>query len=205
MKRFLTILFLSAAVCMAARAQDILDPDDFSVEFDESSLEYRARFAIGQNFADDLFLGTLNLDGQVSFWRHWSVMLGARYNNWTWRALTDMQFEHRQQTYYVGVRWWPWYSYSGWFVGTKFQYQEYNRGGIFKKETEEGDALGLSIGGGYNIHIFDWLNLELGAYLWAGGTKYVTYACPHCGKRIDEGKKVFYLPDEARIAFQFIF
>lgn len=203
MKKLFIVLFLSVAAGLSAGAQEIFDEQE--EEFSESSLEYKARFCIGHNFADDLILGTLNLDGQISFWRHWSVMLGARYNNWTWRPATELQFEKRQRTFYAGVRWWPWYSYSGWYVGGKFQWQEYNRGGIFRRETEEGDALGLCLGGGYDVHIFDWLNLELGGYFWFGGTKYVTYACPHCGKRIDDGKKFFILPDEVRIALQFVF
>lgn len=203
MKKLLLFLVVSMAAAFSVGAQEI--PDEQDAPFTEESLEYRARFSIGQNFADYILLGTLNLDGQISFWRNWSVMLGARYNNWTWRPATALQFEKRQRTFYAGVRWWPWYSYSGWFVGGKFQYQEYNRGGIFTRKTEEGDALGVSIGGGYDIHIFSWLNLEFAGYLWAGGTKYVTYACPYCGKRIDEGKKFFVLPDEVRISLQFIF
>lgn len=197
------MLFLCGSGFVLSRAQEVLD--DSPEPFSEESLEYRARFSIGHNLAEDLLLGTLNLDAQVSFWRHWSIQIGARYNNWTWRPATDLQFERRQQTYFAGVRWWPWYSYSGWFVGSKFQYQEYNRGGIFSSETEEGDALGLSVGGGYNVHVFSWLNVEFGAYLWGGGTRYVTYACPHCGKRVGEGTKVFFLPDEVRISLQFVF
>lgn len=201
----LTLLFLAPV-----SAQNFLEsfeaPEaEEDVEMTEEDLEYRARFAIGQNFFDDLFLGTLNLDGQISFWRHWSIQLGARYNNWTWRPATEAQFENRQRTFYAGFRWWPWYSYSGWFVGSKVQWQEYNRGGILSEQTEEGDAFGLSVGGGYNVHVFPWMNVEFGLYLWGGATKYVTYACPYCGKRLDDGVKAFFLPDEARIAVQFIF
>ena len=36
-------------------------------------------------------------------------------------------------------------------------------------------------------------------------TRYVTYACPYCGRRVDEGTKPFFLPNEARIALEFIF
>lgn len=169
-------------------------------------LEHRARLAFGQNLADYLFLGTINGDLQLSVSRRWTVQAGARYNNWTWRHRQDGQFENRHQTYYLGTRWWPWYTYSGWWVGGKVQYQEYNRGGIFEKKTEEGDAFGISLGGGYAVHVNRWLNVDFGMYGWGGVTKYVTYECPYCGRRTgDEGTKAFFLPDEVRIALQFIF
>lgn len=204
MKKFL-IFLCSVFFCFGSFAQELYSGTDDEQEFSQSELEYRARFSVGQNLADYLMLGTLNLDGQVSFWRNWSIQLGARYNNWTFRPGTQGQFENRHRTFYAGFRWWPWYSYSGWFVGSKVQYQEYNRGGILSKETEEGDAIGVAVGGGYDVQIFSWLNVEFGAYLWTGGSKYITYACPYCGRRVDQGTKFFVLPDEVRIALQFVF
>lgn len=168
-------------------------------------LENRARLALSQNLADDLFLGTINAALQYSVHRHWTMGIGARYNNWTWHHRQDNQFESRQQTYYFGATWWPWYTYSGWWVGAKLQYQEYNRGGLPGPETEEGDAFGLSLGGGYAVHVNHWLNVDFGMFGWGGMTKYVTYACPYCGQRTDAGTKAFLLPDEVRVALQFIF
>lgn len=172
---------------------------------DDYDLGRRARLAFTQNLADYLFLGTLNADLQYSVHRFWTVHAGAKYNNWTWRHRQDTQFELRQQTYYAGVRWWPWYTYSGWWAGAKLQYQEYNRGGIWSLETEEGDAVGLCLGGGYSVHVNRWLNVDFGIYGWGGMTKYTIYACPYCGRRVDQGTKAFILPDEVRIALQFIF
>jgi hypothetical protein len=163
------------------------------------------RLAVSQNLADDLFLGTLNGEVQYSVHRSWTLGAGARYNNWTWRARRDDQFELRQKTFYLGARWWPWYTYSGWWAGGRLQYQEYNRGGLDGPQTEEGDAFGLSFGGGYAVHVNSWLNVDFGLYGWGGMTKYVTYACPYCGQRTDEGTKAFFLPDEVRVALQFIF
>ena len=163
------------------------------------------RLAVSQNLADDLFLGTLNGEVQYSVHRSWTLGVGARYNNWTWRARRDDQFESRQKTFYLGARWWPWYTYSGWWAGGRLQYQEYNRCGLDGPQTEEGDAFGLSFGGGYAVHVNSWLNVDFGLYGWGGMTKYVTYACPYCGQRTDEGTKAFFLPDEVRVALQFIF
>lgn len=187
----LLLLLLCPAVCAGQRPSE--------------DLEHRARIGLSQNLADYLLLGTLNAELQYSLHRSWTLQAGARYNNWTWYPRQDIQFESRRQTYFLGARWWPWYTYSGWWAGAKLQYEEYNRGGIVSPETEEGDAVGLGIGAGYAIHISPWLNADFGLYGWGGMTRYVTYACPYCGRRTDAGSKAFLLPDEIRIALQFIF
>lgn len=197
------LLVLLALLCLVAVPLRAQRPP--LAPYSEEELENRARLAVGQNIADDLFLGTLNAELQYSVHRSWTIGIGARYNNWTWRHRQDTQFEARQQTYYFGARWWPWYTYSGWWAGGKLQYQEYNRGGLLGPGTEEGDAFGVSLGAGYAVHVNHWLNVDFGLFGWGGMTRYVAYACPYCGQRTDEGTKAFLLPDELRVALQFIF
>ena len=197
---FRLCLPLCLLLCALAHGQQAARRD-----YSPEDLEHRARLAVSQNAADWLRLGTLNAELQYSVHRDWTLQAGARYNNWTWRTGRPDQFEDRRQTYYLGARWWPWYTYSGWWAGTKLQYEEYNRGGIVSPETEEGDAFGLGLGAGYALHLNRWLNAEFGLYGWGGMTRYVTYACPYCGLRTDAGTKPFFLPDELRIALQFIF
>lgn len=197
MKKLIFIFVFLFLAAWGASAQRVADGD--------YDLEHRARFAFSQNLADYLFLGTVNAELQFSVHRNWTVGLGARYNNWTWRARQDNQFEQRQQTYYIGARWWPWYTYSGWWVGARIQYQEYNRGGLIRQETEEGDAMGLALGAGYSVHINRWLNIDFGLYGWGGAAKYVKYACPYCGRRTGEGMKAFFLPDDMVVSLMFIF
>jgi len=199
------LLATLAALCWlgaaSLRAQTLPDAEIYY----PAELEHRARLAVTQNLADYIFLGTLNAEAQYSVHRNWTLSAGTRYNNWTWRHRQDTQFQARQKTFYVGGRWWPWYTYSGWWAGGKLQYQEYNRGGLLGPETEEGDAVGLSLGGGYAVHVNHWLNVDFGLFGWGGMTRYVTYACPYCGQRTGEGTKAFILPDEVRVALQFIF
>ena len=85
------------------------------------------------------------------------------------------------------------------------QYQEYNRGGIFSPKTEEGDAFGLSAGAGYSLMIHENLNLDFGLAIWGRQKTYVTYACPSCGRITDKGGKWFFMPNEIRVAVQYIF
>ena len=197
------LFLLCALLCLASLSG--LAQERTDARFDPESLERQARFAFSQNLADYLFLGTLNAELQYSIHRSWTLLGGARYNNWTWLHRQESQFEARQQTYYLGVRWWPWYTYSGWWLGSRMQFQEYNRGGIFSPETEEGNAYGIGASGGYSVHVNRWLNVDFGLGFWGGMTRYVTYACPYCGKRTGEGTKAFFLPDELRVALELVF
>ena len=113
--------------------------------------------------------------------------------------------QNKHQTYALGVRYWPWHIYSGWWISCMAQYQEYNRGGIFSPKTEEGDAFGLSAGAGYSLMIHENLNLDFGLAVWGGQKTYVTYACPACGRITDKGGKWFFMPNEIRVAVQYIF
>ena len=85
------------------------------------------------------------------------------------------------------------------------QYQEYNRGGIISQRTEEGDAYGLSLSGGYSLMLHEHLNLDFGLGLWGGQKTYITYACPSCGKITGKGYKWFLTPNEIRISIAYIF
>ncbi len=80
----------------------------------------------------------------------------------------------------------------------------YNIGGVIKRTTEEGEAYGGGLYGGYSIMLSDMWNLDLGFGVWGGYKKYTTYACPVCGVITDKGGKAFIMPD-ARIAIQLIF
>ena len=163
------------------------------------------RFSVGTNAVDWLSLGTINAEASVAVSQRVSFHVGAELNPWTYAAGDQKkQFELRQNSYWAGARWWPWHVYSGWWFGADARYSIYNLGGVIKRETEEGDAYGGGLYGGYSIMLNETWNLDLGAGLWGGYKKYVKYACPLCGVKVDEGEKVFFLPD-ARIAIQLIF
>jgi len=163
------------------------------------------RFAVGTNFVDWMSLGTINGEASVAISQHISFHVGAELNPWTFRAGDQQkQFELRQNSYWGGVRWWPWHVYSGWWAGADFRYSVYNLGGIIKRDTEEGDAYGMGAYGGYSIMLNELWNLDLGFGLWGGYKKYTAYSCPLCGVVTEKGEKAFFMPD-ARIAIQLIF
>lgn len=163
------------------------------------------RWSAGTNLADWLTLGTMNAEASVAVARGVSLHVGAEMNPWTFNAGDQQkQAQLRQISYWAGARWWPWHIYSGWWAGADIRYTVYNEGGILKRETEEGDAYGGGLYGGYSIMLSDRWNLDLGVGVWGGYKTYTTYACPVCGVTLESGEKAFVKPD-ARVALQMIF
>ena len=164
------------------------------------------RLSFSTNLSDYLLLGTLNLRGEYAIVQHWSAGTVVKYNPWTFfPGHPDKQMQLRQLCFAESARWWPWHTYSGWWAEAGIQYQQYSRGGIWGKITEEGDAYGLRVGAGYMTMLHRNWNLEFGAGLWAGRTKYTRYSCPKCGKLLEEGERFFAWPNEVILSLVYIF
>lgn len=175
------------------------------------------RFSVGTNLVEWANLGTINGEAGVAVAQHFSLHAGVRYNNWTFRpgvpedrfedplGDTERQFENRKQAYALGVRYWPWYIYSGWWGYLRGQYMEYNRGGLIRHTAEEGDAYGVGAGVGYTRMLHKKLNIEFGLGLWGGQTRYTAYRCTNCGSVISQGTKFFLLPDDVFVSLIYIF
>ena len=172
-------------------------------------------WAVAVNAADAIDLGTIGIEGSAAVGQHWSIHAGAKVNPWTfnkhntWNGLFSEpdpdQKQDRKQVYAIGTRWWPWNVYSGWWVGAKAQYQEYNRGGILTKTAEEGDAFGAALAGGYSLMLKEHWNLDFGLGVWGAWTKYRKFAYPENGKITEEGHKWFFLPNEVILSLVYIF
>ncbi|MBR5385170.1 MAG: DUF3575 domain-containing protein [Bacteroidales bacterium] len=164
------------------------------------------RFALSTNIPDYAMLGTINVKGEMAFSRHWSVGTAARYNPWTWHG-GDMekQMQNRQITLSGSARYWNWNTYAGWWLEGGLQYQQYSRGGVVSRDTEEGDAIGARIGLGYTALLSRHWNLEMGAAGWLGRTAFTLYDCPMCGQTSDAGEKWFALPDELLLGLVYVF
>ena len=163
-------------------------------------------WSVSTNVLDYVSLGTMNAEVSAGVGRRVTIEASARVNPWTFhKGDPSRQMQNRHQTYALGMRYWPWHIYSGWWISADAQYQEYNRGGIISQKTEEGDAFGLSAGAGYSLMLHEKLNLDFGLTLWAGQKTFISYACPSCGRITDKGSKWFVMPNEIRVAIQYIF
>ena len=162
------------------------------------------QWAISTNALDWANFGTINFEGSVAVARHFVIDVGGKYNPWNFRGEED-RLMNKQRTGYVGGKWYPWFSYDGWYLGAMAGVMEYASGGLIRKETEEGVAYGGGIGGGYTLLIGKNFNLNFGAYVWGGRKDYVVYECPACGRRIESGKKTFVMPTNITLGVTWIF
>lgn len=162
--------------------------------------------SISTNAVNWLALGTVNANVSIALDRHFSLGAGGRYNPWTYGSGDSAkQMQMRERTANVALRYWPWFVYSGWWFDAGIQYQEYNKGGVVSRLTEEGDAYGLSLGLGYTHMLNPRINLEFGLWMWGGYKKYATYVCPLCGRKLDEGAKGFFAPDNVALSIIYLF
>lgn len=162
--------------------------------------------SVSTNLLDYASLATLNVEASYAVAQHWSLVAGARYNPFTFhKGDSERQFQNRQQSYAVGMRVWPWHTWSGWWFAGKLRYQEYNRGGIVSPKTEEGDRFGAGVYAGYTHMLSPHFNLEFGMGLWSGLAVYRQYSCPVCGLTLASGSKVFLLPDDMIISLAYVF
>ncbi len=164
------------------------------------------RFSVSTNMLGYLYLGTFNLEASCGLSQHWSLNAGAKFNPFTFRLPGgDAQLQSRQQSYEFGARYWPWHVFSGWWVAAKAKYREYNHGGLFSPETEEGDGFGIGLSAGYSYMIHPRLNLEFGLGLWSGVKKFTVYDCTACGHTTASGTKGFILPNELLLSIVYVF
>lgn len=163
-----------------------------------------SRLALSSNLFDWGYFLTPNISVQMAVGRHWTIIAEGKYNNWSFNDESiDNRMRQARQEYSAGFRWWGWYTYTGWWAGSRIMYREYsgNRvlihnisdwGNRFIKE--EGDAFGLVLSGGYSFQITRWLDIDLGLGIWGGYTLYKQYSgeadgtgsvCPRYGLRTD--------------------
>lgn len=171
-----------------------------------SSVCHAQRFSVSTNLLGYAALGTMNVEGSYSLSRRLSLTAGAIYNPFTFRRdVPEKQIQIRQQSYSVGLRVWPWHTWSGWWFAGKGRWQEYNFGGILSPETNEGDRYGFGLYAGYTHMLAPHINIEFGLGAWAGIDFYKTYSCQVCGITLDSGKRSFVLPDDVMVSLVYVF
>lgn len=181
--------------------------------------------SLGTNIVDYADYGTLNGEISLSVSRHVSIHAGAKYNNWEIGRDEKANWDKRRQ-FSAGVRFWPWYIYSGWWFGIKGQYEEYSRanfinaifnpvckkqydkyGNLTGYKTSQGDEYGVGLSAGYTLMLHKNLNMDFGIGIWGGLDKRTVFACPKCGKIDAEhsGNKFFLLPNDVQVSFVYVF
>ncbi len=203
MAKKIIVSLILASLCLCALAQDGRMKRQHQMRH---TAETTVHSSVSTNVADWAYFGTINGAGSYAVSRYWTVNAMVKFNPWTWNSQDSAtQINQKQQTYSVGMTLWPWTVYSGWWFGALGQYSEYNRGGLWSRETEEGDAMGLSLGFGYSLMLHRNINLGLGVYGWGGQKTYTTYECPTCGRIVDSGVKGFVDLNTLLVSLEWMF
>ena len=190
-KRFVTIICLLLAVASSVDAQ-----------------ERRTKtVALSTDIVDWANFGTINLEAGVGFSRHMSVTAGAKYNPWSFKTQkVGLQLYNKQTTAYAGMRYWPWYVFSGWWVGVQAQYTQYAETGIWRHALDTGAAVGGGLSLGYTLMLNEKLNLEFGAGAWAGRRyEHTLYCCPECMDVRESGPSNFIALNDVSVALMYVF
>lgn len=164
------------------------------------------RWAVSTNLLGWAELGTANVEVQYALGRHVTADAMGRVNAWTFKKDTEGQFEDQKHTAAVGVKIWPWYTYSGLWIRTAGQVATYAAGGIGKeKRNERGDAYGTALSVGYSLMLAPSFNLDFGIGGWAGYRDFRSYASPAMDNMTGRDGKWFAAPNELSISLMFVF
>lgn len=117
--------------------------------------------------------------------------------------------QNQQKSASLGVRYWPWYVFSGWWVCAKAQYCDYAETGIWRPEYDSGKAVGGGLSAGYTLLISKNFNIEFGAGFWGGKLLEHTLAnCPDpdcMDKPRESGPKNFIALNDLNISLHWVF
>lgn len=164
------------------------------------------KIALSTNIVEWANFGTVNLECGVSVARHFSVSAGAKYNPWVFRQKSGYPTYNRQTSGYIGMRYWPWYVFSGWWIGAKGQYMQYSRTGIWRPALQTGTVIGAGLSFGYTLMLHENLNIEFGAGCLAGRQiKYALYECPECMQERESGPRNYIGLDDISITLMYVF
>lgn len=165
-------------------------------------------WAVSTNALSWANLGTVNAEGSVRLSRRLSLNTGFTANPWEMTTNTYVTIKNQQYGGYVGVKYWPWHVYSGWWVGTKAQYKNFEQVGLLTPNLMKGDALGGGLATGYSVLISHTLNIDFGLGLWAGRLlRYKEYEGTVAKESmlIDAGPRNFVFIDNVIVSLVYIF
>lgn len=178
------------------------------VVFSIVTLSARAqKVAISTNAVNWAYLATVNLEAGVRVHQHFSIQAGARYNPWNFKTQKlSLPLYNHQTTAYAGFRYWPRYVFSGWWFGAQAQLTDYEETGVWRHALDIGKAIGGGMSFGYTLMLYENLNIEFGAGIWAGRRyEHVLYCCPDCMLVRESGPGNFVALNDISISLMYVF
>ena len=164
------------------------------------------KYSLRTNLIEWGNLGTVNLDAGMSVSRHFTISAGCKYNPWKFHTKSGMPVFNNQVTAYAGARYWPFYTYTGWWFGANIRYSDFAQTGVIRPKYFTGQSVGASISAGYAWMITEHLRIELGAGLWGGRhLKYEAYRTYDSMDLVDKGPRNFIFLDDVSLALVYVF
>ncbi len=161
---------------------------------------HQNQYSIGTNLLGWAYFGTANFEFNASLSNKFSVFAGGKYNDLQFVTKGHKEVFNNQISGYAGVKWWPWFVNTGWWVGIKGQYSDFSTAGIQSSYQRDGIAVGGGLSGGYSFMLGSHFNLDLGAGVWGGAyLDYVDYQAP------DKKPGMFVKMDNIQVSFIYIF
>jgi hypothetical protein len=117
-----------------------------------------------------------------------------------------MPIYNKQTTGYVGVRYWPWYVWSGWWVSAKVRYTQFSETGVLRPKLFEGRSIGAGLAFGYTWMPSEHFNIEVGGGAWAGRhLEFAQYRTVRSMELQDSGPRNFAFIDEMSLSLMYVF
>ena len=159
----------------------------------------RGPLAISTNIVDWVDLATINFSVEYAFARHWSADIVYGYNGWDFK---DGALKDKRRSVTVGVRYWPWHSYSGAWIRPFLGAESSDASGLplnFLNGTC--DRFGAGFSAGYSLMLAKHLNLDFGVGFW-GGARHNTGSAQLAATPSSWG--AFIAPKDIRISLMFV-
>lgn len=189
MKNKTTIILFIASICLFAQAS-----------------AKAQHFAIQTNVVQWANLGTVNVATGISLSRHFSAEAGFRYNPFTFQKSSGLTIKNQQISAYTGIRYWPWYVFSGWWISGRGQWEKFSDTGLWRYALNEGSRAGIVLSAGYTWMINKKINIEFGIGGWGGRyIDHTLYHCPSCMEIRESGPGGFIALDDLSVSFVYIF
>lgn len=132
-----------------------------------------------------------------------------KFNPWSFKTQGPItQVQNQQKSASLGVRYWLWYVFSGWWVCAKAHYCDYAETGVWRQAYDVGKAVGGSFCGVHSV-INKSFNIELGAGFWGGKLldhKLTNCPDPYCmDEPRESGPKNFIALNDLNISLHWVF
>ena len=140
-----------------------------------------AQVSLRTNFLDDITLAP-QLGADIILSSHYSLSLDGCYAP----VAFSQDHKYKHWTGAAGVRWWPSFTHTGWYVGAQGYGGQFNAAGLpllgLKDRRKQGYLLGGGLTGGYLRQISVHFGIEAGIGIGATVAHFDEYRRGKCGE-----------------------